>query len=391
MIGQPWALAFALRNDGWWLRSDIIWFKKNPIPGSQTDRPTSAHEHVFLLAKSGTSQYWTHRDLPGTRKSPKPDYRYIHVTGYEEIEEPQDWKEGIITCPACDGEEKIPLHAETESLFDEETVWSYSECELCKDNDLEAGMVKEWTRINLWSGHDYYYDGEAIKTESKSLSKQSEQSNSFARTVNEPERPGQSQPQHREGRWPGIGKQHAEQRNRGESQQPMAASLKVGARDVWSIATQSFPDAHFATFPEELARRCILAGTSAKGCCGECGAPYERQIYVSYKNDTTTDGRPAKGNRHKSVGDSIDRVMGYTERTRRITETTGWRSTCDCNAEIVPCEVLDTFGGSGTVKKVAQEHGREAIIIELNPEYIPMIEKRTANNQQPINFGKITN
>ena len=45
-------LAFALRADGWYLRSDIIWHKPNPMPESTRDRPTSAHEHVFLFSKS---------------------------------------------------------------------------------------------------------------------------------------------------------------------------------------------------------------------------------------------------------------------------------------------------------------------------------------------------
>lgn len=52
LIGIPWMLAFALRADGWFLRSDIIWHKPNPMPESITDRPTSAHEHVFLLSKA---------------------------------------------------------------------------------------------------------------------------------------------------------------------------------------------------------------------------------------------------------------------------------------------------------------------------------------------------
>ncbi len=51
LLGIPWMIAFALRADGWFLRSDIIWHKPNPMPESITDRPTSAHEHVFLLSK----------------------------------------------------------------------------------------------------------------------------------------------------------------------------------------------------------------------------------------------------------------------------------------------------------------------------------------------------
>jgi DNA modification methylase len=52
LVGIPWRVAFALQADGWWLRSDIIWHKPNPMPESVTDRPTKAHEYVFLLTKS---------------------------------------------------------------------------------------------------------------------------------------------------------------------------------------------------------------------------------------------------------------------------------------------------------------------------------------------------
>ena len=52
LVGIPWAVAFALRADGWYLRSDVIWAKGNPMPESVTDRPTRSHEYVFLLTKS---------------------------------------------------------------------------------------------------------------------------------------------------------------------------------------------------------------------------------------------------------------------------------------------------------------------------------------------------
>ena len=57
LMGIPWLLAFALRADGWYLRSDIIWHKPNPMPESVRDRPTSAHEHVFLFSKRGAYFY----------------------------------------------------------------------------------------------------------------------------------------------------------------------------------------------------------------------------------------------------------------------------------------------------------------------------------------------
>lgn len=57
LIGIPWMVAFALRADGWYLRSDIIWAKPNPMPESVTDRPTKAHEYLFLLSKQPRYYY----------------------------------------------------------------------------------------------------------------------------------------------------------------------------------------------------------------------------------------------------------------------------------------------------------------------------------------------
>jgi DNA modification methylase len=57
LLGIPWRVAFALQVDGWYLRSDIIWHKPNPMPESVTDRPTKSHEYLFLLAKSPTYYY----------------------------------------------------------------------------------------------------------------------------------------------------------------------------------------------------------------------------------------------------------------------------------------------------------------------------------------------
>ena len=57
IVGIPWRVAFALQEDGWYLRSDIIWHKPNPMPESVTDRPTRAHEYIFLLTKSATYYY----------------------------------------------------------------------------------------------------------------------------------------------------------------------------------------------------------------------------------------------------------------------------------------------------------------------------------------------
>jgi site-specific DNA-methyltransferase (cytosine-N4-specific) len=57
LIGIPWMVAFALRADGWYLRSDVIWAKPNPMPESVKDRPTKAHEYLFLLTKNRRYYY----------------------------------------------------------------------------------------------------------------------------------------------------------------------------------------------------------------------------------------------------------------------------------------------------------------------------------------------
>ncbi len=74
LVGIPWALAFALRADSWYLRSDIVWSKPNAMPESVTDRPTKSHEYIFLLAKS--EQYYCDMDAIREPYNPKTIDRY---------------------------------------------------------------------------------------------------------------------------------------------------------------------------------------------------------------------------------------------------------------------------------------------------------------------------
>lgn len=69
LVGIPWMVAFALRADGWYLRSEIIWHKPNPMPESVKDRPTKAHEQIFLLSKS--AQYFYDADAVREPQDPK--------------------------------------------------------------------------------------------------------------------------------------------------------------------------------------------------------------------------------------------------------------------------------------------------------------------------------
>ena len=73
LIGVPWMLAFALRADGWYLRMDNIWYKRNPMPESVTDRPTKAHEYFFLLSKS--QKYYYDAEAIKTAVKDKTEYK----------------------------------------------------------------------------------------------------------------------------------------------------------------------------------------------------------------------------------------------------------------------------------------------------------------------------
>lgn len=79
LVGIPWRVAFALQADGWYLRSDIIWHKPNPMPESVTDRPTKSHEYIFLLSKS--ERYYYDADAIKEPGEMKPQRRFTNGKG----------------------------------------------------------------------------------------------------------------------------------------------------------------------------------------------------------------------------------------------------------------------------------------------------------------------
>ena len=152
------------------------------------------------------------------------------------------------------------------------------------------------------------------------------------------------------------------------------------ARSVWTIATAPFSGAHFATFPPELARRCIVAGSPTK-VCAECGAPWERVVEVTpgYSKECpkTQAAHEARGGAGAPVGTVGKSGSG---RTDPIIQTLGFRPTCDCyksgEEKTDKAIILDPFAGSGTTLQVAHENFRHYIGLEINPDYIPLAEKR---------------
>ena len=156
------------------------------------------------------------------------------------------------------------------------------------------------------------------------------------------------------------------------------------------LSIRGFNGNHFATFPPQFPEIFIRLGTSEKGCCSECGAPWVREIKSSYRKH-----RPSAGNDPRAAGaDKFTKgnMSGHGgwqgNNLLKDVETTGWSPTCECDAEIVPCVVLDPFGGAGTTGLAADRLQRDAILIEINDEYVAMTKDRI-HGDAPL-FAEVT-
>lgn len=122
LAGVPWSVAFALRADGWFLRSDIVWFKLNPMPESVQDRPGRSHEYVFLLAKSNR-YFW---DAVAVQELANYDGRTkTRHDGAAKYEAPIIPGENKVNSSARDGHERWPNTNENgDRTRNLRTVWS---------------------------------------------------------------------------------------------------------------------------------------------------------------------------------------------------------------------------------------------------------------------------
>lgn len=286
LMGIPWRLAFALQADGWYLRSDVPWIKKNAMPESVEDRPTKGHEYMFLCAKQEDYYY----DIEAIRQAyTAPLNRW--------------------------GGDK--LTAKGASARDEEIGQEWY-----RDRDMRPNANGRQRRTTDW-----WF--ESLDEQLKHLTYIKEHGGMVVDSDGDP------------------------------------VALQVNP--------VSYSGAHYAVFPPKLVEPCILAGTSQRGACPTCGAPWRRVMFVERENYKTFD-HPER------TGGAISGGVGknFPETTR---ETIGWWPTCDCyhpgietedeeQMETVPCKVLDPFAGSGTTGMVAVSLNRAAVLVDISQEYL---------------------
>jgi site-specific DNA-methyltransferase (adenine-specific) len=278
LVGIPWRVAFALQSDGWYLRQDIIWHKPNPMPESVTDRCTKAHEYVFLLTKS--ARYYYDADAIAEPSAPASAPRRLRA----DLRLKEGYSESHFGNPPVRSKEKS--NESTRVVTDVENNNCGTREHLRGELEGYAGDAGS-SGEGMPSGDSDPLTGNDYDTvRPKALGRGGK--NAFRGQGSN--RDTETGPANREGRDMkeiGIG----ETRNR---------------RSVWTVCTQPYKEAHFATFPPALITPMILAGCPVGGT------------------------------------------------------------------------VLDPFGGSGTTGEVAESLGRNSILCELNPAYIDLQKRRTA-------------
>ena len=260
----------------------------------------------------------------------------------------------------------------------------------------------------------YYYDAQAIAEPAQFWQGQAA---TFERTgpVSQHVLPGQIAAQHRPDRAGGKGGKNSFRGQGAEREGATGPANREGReladvgygptrnrRDVWTVATRPYPGAHFATYPPELVEPCILAGTSARGCCPQCGAPWVRvtdrlteSTYSRIKRETghdwsemqaqaTMQGTALKAGVVATGGTRLPNGTQPHLDTAEVV-TVGWQPSCTCPAaDPIPCVVLDPFCGSGTTLAVALATGRNGIGVELNPAYIELAHERITSTQPAL-------
>lgn len=216
LVGIPWRVAFALQADGWYLRSDIIWAKPNPMPESVTDRPTRSHEYIFLLTKS--ARYYYNAEAI---KEPVADGTLLRI-GQPNLEN-QKGSRRANGGTRADRPFKPVLFGGTHA----------------EDYGTTRHSGKEWNPQEAsWKGSKFDNPRDIDRHPDVGRNREKKDFDSS----------------HGGG---GTGFNG----HKGNVLADGTTYLLRNKRDVWTVTTKPFKEAHFATFPPDLIAPCILAGS----------------------------------------------------------------------------------------------------------------------------------
>ena len=214
----PNRLAIALQDAGWWVRSEIIWGKSNPMPDSSgAYRPSAAHEKIFMLTKSDDGDVWRARDTGEVSFSPDLTERCPFITD-----------------PSREGARWIRIGA-------------YYDAESVRQGMAESSFQRLSQNIAQQEGSSRANGGRKTNGNMKAVGKIDKQRGHGRRHDGF------------KGRWDQMTKEEQGANGR------FLRNFEPAPLSVWPIATKPFSEAHFATFPPELAERCILAGCPKEG------------------------------------------------------------------------------------------------------------------------------
>jgi len=314
LCGIPWRVAFALQADGWYLRSDIIWSKPNPMPESLNGWRWERHR-VKVKSRG--------KSAAGIDKYESMGQGNPHAArdGYE-----SEWSD-CPGCPACEPNGGYVLRRGS---------WRPT-----KSHEYLFMLAKS---------DRYFADADAVR-ESAEYGRMEWKGNKYQETRHADPRDKRT--------FEGI-------RSTGTNHNPSAGRNR---RTVWQIATAPYSGAHFATFPPALVEPCIKAATSERGCCPACGSGWARVVDV--KGETNRQKANRLGFSAKNpVNQGINCAGGHGDGSNRQRISLGFRPTCGCGLEPVPSLVLDCFAGSGTTLLVARKLGRRAVGVDLSLPYL---------------------
>ncbi len=345
LVGIPWMLAFALRDDGWWLREEIIWHKPNGMPSSAPDRCTRNYEQIFHLTKSRRCFYDAHavseRMLYGDHpRNPNPDLLPIQAPGQR----------------AHSGITKLRRSGNKKRVVSEE--------------------ARRRGRINTQHGTSIPWEADGTGRRNR-RSVWSIPTQPFSAYLYDFEGADYVDPHGIPRRW---SPQCARHRQDGSTKRVRGSDWeKRRCRCARSEAS------HFAVFPEDLVVIPIKAATSAFGACGRCGAPVRRLLEkVFVPQEDVSAARLPKGS---LKGLEIHDNRNEDPRGTTYTRTAGWKRTCRHeDAATVPCVVMDPFAGTGTTGVVAQRSGRAFVGVELSSVYVKLALARAAQRALPLSL-----